>query len=561
MIEKNIYEQSLSFGILLVNYKGRILYTNDYFEKMLNLSAKQIKEKMIQHIIPKSNIIKVIKEGNADITTYGNSQYANLIEFPIKLSKLGIIIKFPNDFLQSFIVKSPAMSNLKKEIESIMNLTGELVTITESDGLILRVSSNCERIMGLKEHEFVGKSAFQLEKKGVINFSSTRKVIDTKQPIRLEQVTQSGRKLLVDGHPIFNEDGTLSKVVNISKDVTEVDDLKNKLEEVKNTLRYYQQELNKVQKKAKDIVVKSKAMEKVYDLVNRVADFDATIFIQGETGVGKEVLARTIHQLSSRKNAPFIKVNCGAIPESLMESEFFGYSKGTFTGGSKEGKKGLVVAANKGMLFLDEIGELPLNLQAKLLQVLQEKEFTPLGNTTPVKVDVRFITATNRDLEEMVREGTFREDLYYRLFVIPITIPPLAERKQDIPFLVEHFVDFYNEKYKTAKSIDKDVVQLFMDHEWKGNVRELQNTIERLILTVPNEQIQIKHLPEKMIRNTEAPTTLNLKDAMNHFEKKIILQTLKESKTMKEVSEKLGVDLSTISRKIKKYEIDFAKMQ
>ncbi|MEH7376472.1 sigma-54 interaction domain-containing protein [Neobacillus drentensis] len=307
-------------------------------------------------------------------------------------------------------------------------------------------------------------------------------------------------------------------------------------------------------------------MEAIYELSCRVANVDATIFLNGETGVGKEVLARTIHNLSNRKDAPFIKVNCGAIPESIMESELFGYGKGTFTGGNKDGKKGLALAAHKGKLFLDEIGELPLNLQAKLLQLLQEKQFTPLGETKPVQVDVRFIAATNRNLEEMVRQGIFREDLYYRLFVIPITIPPLSQRKEDIPFLITHFLEAFGQKYKLYKTLDKEVIQFFIDYEWKGNVRELQNTIERLVLTSSTKHIELKDLPDKLVMSIGKPTgsvakTLNLKHEVEQFEKQMIIQALETSSTMKEASKKLGVDASTITRKVQKYNINIAKLQ
>ncbi|MDQ1005147.1 PAS domain S-box-containing protein [Neobacillus niacini] len=302
-----------------------------------------------------------------------------------------------------------------------MNLSGELVTITDAEGIVLRVNNACEQIMGVKEYDFVGRSAFTLEKNGgVINASSTTHVIAQKRKITMNQITKSGRRLIVVVHPIFNDDGKLNRVINISKDVTEIDNLQKKLEETKSVLDYYRQELSILQTKDQEIVVKSKAMEKVYELACRIADVEATIYINGETGVGKEVMARTIHNLSNRKEAPFVKIHCGAIPESIMESELFGYSKGTFTGASKHGKKGLALAAHKGTLFLDEIGELPLNLQAKLLQLLQEKQFMPLGETKPIQVDVRFIAATNRNLEEMVRQGSFAKTyfinyLFYRL--------------------------------------------------------------------------------------------------------------------------------------------------
>lgn len=556
--------EKVPFGLLLVDFKGEIQYANPVCEGILKL--KKPYEKFIQDVLPGSNIIKVIKEGNVEITDYSTNTSICIMSISLVPGKLGGVLFFDHNTYQNFVDHSPRVVDLKQELEAIMNLSGELVTITDAEGIVLRVNNTCEQILGVKEHEFVGKSAYVLEKNGVINDSSTMHVIKKKRKVTLNQITKSGRRLMVEAHPIFHEDGSLNKVINISKDVTEISNLQKKLEETKTVLDYYQQQLNIFQKKDQGFVFKSKAMEEVYELACKVADVDATIYLHGETGVGKEVLARTIHNLSNRKDAPFIKVNCGAIPESIMESELFGYAKGTFTGGNKEGKQGLALAAHKGTLFLDEVGELPLNLQAKLLQLLQEKQFTPLGETKPVQVDVRFITATNRNLEDMVKQGTFREDLYYRLFVIPIIIPPLAERKEDIPFMISHFLDTFNQKYKLYKTIDKEVVQFFVDYEWQGNVRELQNTIERLVLTSPNQHIELKSLPDKFIKSATKSTdyfhrNLNLKQEMELFEKQLILQALESSSTMKEASKKLGVDPATVTRKVQKYNIRIAKMQ
>jgi PAS domain S-box-containing protein len=550
------------FGLLLVDFKGEIQYANPVCEGILKIKKPYIK--FIQDVLPGSNIIKVIKDGNFEITEYSTNISMCLMNISLIPGKLGGILLLDHQSYQNFIDNSPRVIDLRQELEAIMNLSGELVTITDGKGTVLRVNNTCEQILGVKEFELVGKAASVLEKKGVIDTSSTIHVIRNKRKVTMNQVTKSGRRLMVEGNPIFHADGTLSKVINISKDVTEIANLQKKLEETKTVLDYYQQELNIFQKQDQGFVFKSKAMEEVYELACRVADVDATIFLHGETGVGKEVLARTIHHLSNRKNAPFIKINCSAIPESIMESELFGYAKGTFTGGNKEGKKGLAVAAHKGTLFLDEVGELPLTLQAKLLQLLQEKQFTPLGETKPVQVDVRFITATNRNLEDMVKQGTFREDLYYRLFVIPIIIPPLAERKEDIPFMISHFLDTFNQKYKLYKTIDKEVVQFFMDYEWKGNVRELQNTIERLVLTSPSQHIELKSLPDKFVQST-TKTNENIHGKLKHemelFEKRMILQALESSSTMKEASKKLGVDPATITRKVQKYNIKIAKSQ
>ncbi|WML58906.1 sigma 54-interacting transcriptional regulator [Neobacillus sp. PS2-9] len=563
MDEKDL-ESQLPFGMLLVNFKGEVVYINSCAKEQLRLKEGQWKTQQVQHMLPNSNIIRVIKNGHFDLTTHGGEFPFTLIEFPMKLRELGVILILPKEVQQKIVDFSPKLVDLKQELEAIMNLSGELVTITDANGIVLRVNSTCEKIMGVKESDFVGKSAIHLQQDGVINFSSTNRVIEKVQKVTVQQKTKTGRRLLVHGYPIFNELGKLHKVINISKDITEVSDLKNKLEEANSSLLYYKKEVSKLEGKSKDIIYKSKEMEKVYDLASRIADVDATVFIQGETGVGKEVLARTIHNLSSRQQNPFIKINCGAIPENLIESELFGYAKGTFTGGNKEGKKGLILAANHGTLFLDEIGELPFNLQAKLLQVLQEKQFTPLGDTKPVQVNVRFITATHRNIEEMVQQGDFREDLYYRLFVIPITIPSLSERKQDIPFLMNHFLQQFNEKYHLQKSFDKDIFQLFMDYKWKGNIRELQNTIERLVLTVPMDSIRLDHLPEKIAKqNHLTPISQNgsLKEAVDQYEKQLIINTLEMTSTLKEASEILGIDASTIGRKVKKHNIKIAKLQ
>lgn len=557
--------RKIPFGLLVVNTKGEVVFVNDCCKSFLSVNLEN--RVLIQDILPGSTIIKSIKEGIFEITNDLFNKEMYMMNFPMVEKELGVIVFLPIDMIEDLINKSPKLQDLKQELESVMNLSGEMVTITDAGGTVLRVNNTCERILGVKESDLIGKSTMVLQENGVINSSSTQQVLEKKQKITHYQTTKSGRRLLVEGHPIFDDDGTLYKVINISRDITEISNLQKKLEETKKILDYYQKELSSLQKQEQELVFKSKAMEKVYELVCRVADVDATIFLHGETGVGKEVWARTIHQLSNRKNQPFIKVNCGAIPESIIESELFGYAKGAFTGANKEGKKGLALVANKGTLFLDEVGELPLNIQAKFLHLLQDKQFTPIGGTVPVDVDIRFIAATNRNLEEMVKNGLFREDLYYRLIVIPIHIPPLSERKEDIPFLINYFTRLFNQRYKLFKIFDQEVIQHFIDFEWKGNVRELQNTIERLIVTTPSTNITVKNLPEHFLRpisvsgKKEYLKDLNLKEEVERFEKQILIHALKSSTTMKEASIKLGVDASTITRKVKKYGINVAELQ
>jgi PAS domain S-box-containing protein len=302
---------NLPFGLLVVNKKGEVVFVNECCEEFLGLNKSN--KLLIQDILPESTVIKVIKEGKFEFTNVLFKESMYLMNFPIVAKELGAIVFFPKDIFEDFINKSPKLLDLKQELEAVMNLSGELVTITDAVGIVLRVNNTCEKILGVKESDLIGKSTIILEANGVIDSSSTQQVLEKKYKITHHQTTKSGRRLLVEGHPIFLDNGTLNKVINISKDITEISNLQKKLEETKSILEYYQTELSLLQKQDKELVFKSRSMEKVYDLVCRVADVDATIFLHGETGVGKEVLARTIHQLSYRKNAPFIKVNCGAI--------------------------------------------------------------------------------------------------------------------------------------------------------------------------------------------------------------------------------------------------------
>lgn len=553
---------NIRFGVIQVNVNGELIYVNKVAEELFNMSADCLKQKKILNIIPNSNIIAKIKSKQPKISLNKSVDHLLMIEISYGDIDFGsILIANQKDYfhLEQFYKD---LKKSKHDLESLMELSGELVTITDGEGRVLRVSAQCEKMMGVKENEFVGKTVYELEREGILNFSSTAIVLKTKKMCKVTQVTKPGKRLFVRGYPIFNSRGKLVKVINISKDITEEYKLKQSLQETENLLKIYQRELRKIESRHQDLVMKSEKMKEIFDLIHRIADLDVTVLLLGESGVGKGMIARLIHDISLRKNKPFITINCGAIPETLIESELFGYVKGAFTGGHEKGKQGLFMAANGGTLFLDEIGELPLNLQVKLLQAIQEKRITPIGQTEPIDIDVRIITATNRNLAQMVKEGKFRKDLYYRLNVIPVNIPPLRERKQDIPLLVEYFLDKYNKKYNQMKYIDKEVIQLFMDYKWEGNVRELENTIERLVVTVTDDTITIDHLPHRLhqdlIYSSEGST---LKQLMEAYEKKILIETLKSSKTMNEMSKKLGVDVSTISRKIKKYRINVAEMQ
>ncbi len=341
---------------------------------------------------------------------------------------------------------------------------------------------------------------------------------------------------------------------------------KKKIEEEK---KYLQNQLDMIMSKTgiEGIIGKSKKILEIVDIIKKVAKTPATVLLTGESGVGKEVFAKSLHELSDRSDKPFIKINCAAIPEDLLESELFGYEKGAFTGANSL-KKGKFELANGGTIFLDEIGDMPLLLQSKLLRVIQEKEIERLGGSKPVKVDVRIVAATNKNLEKMVYEGTFREDLYYRLNVIHIDIPPLRERKEDIPVLVYYFLEKFSKMYSKQVSISKELMDIFMEYNWPGNVRQLQNTIERMIILSKSKMLEYKDLPsdiksqlnrkseEKKVIKLSGKRAVHLPETVEQIEREAIIEALKQSDyIVKKAAQLLGMTPRQVYYRIQKYKI------
>lgn len=456
------------------------------------------------------------------------------------------------------------LNQVETDLDAFMSCTDDLVCISDGSGSKVRISSSSEKLYGVKSEDLIGQNVRDLEKKGMYAPSATRLVIEEKKQVSITQKTKTGRTLLVTAIPVFNDQGEIKRVVSISKDITDTNKLKSELQQTKQLLQRYESELatHRIEAmKNSEVIYRSKSMEELLEMLKRVATVDTTVLITGETGVGKEVIAKYIHNISNRNKGPFIKVNCGAIPENLIEAELFGYEKGAFTGARSEGKPGLIEVADGGTLFLDEIGEIPLSLQVKLLRVLQEKEFIKVGGVKNIKVDVRIIAATNKDLKKMVRNGEFREDLYYRLNVVPVTVPPLRERLVDIPILAHHFLVKYNEKYGYTKQLTKEVIDCFMRYSWPGNVRELENVIERLVVTSEGNQITKNDLPNELYKEKEVNSSggvfvsrlMPLREATALIEYQLIEKALEEGGSTYRAAEILEVDQSTIVRKMKKY--------
>lgn len=447
------------------------------------------------------------------------------------------------------------------DLKAIFDSSYDVMYVSDHKGNTLRVSSACTELWGKKEAELIGRNVIDLEKEGIYTPSVTRLVLEQKKKVSAIQTTKEGRRLMVVGTPIKNEQGDIIRVVNASRDITEVSRLQEEMAEMRRLLHGYKQELMELRKEQEDerrIISTSKVMEESLDLAVRMAGVDSTILILGESGVGKEVVAGYIHRMSPRKHKPFIKINCGAIPENLLESELFGYDKGAFTGASKDGKMGLFELANDGTLFLDEVGEMPLPLQVKLLRVLQEREVMRIGGTKPISINVRIIAATNKDLEKEVAEKRFREDLFYRLNVIPLSIPPLRERREDILPLVHHFMEQLNQRYLKNKTIAPSLIEVLQQYRWPGNVRELQNIVERLVVISDEKEIDGKYLPPSFeIKQNESSKVqvldiLPLKECIDLAETQLLKLAKDKYQSTVKIAEVLKVNQSTISRKLNK---------
>ncbi len=441
------------------------------------------------------------------------------------------------------------------ELIPILNSIKDAVFIDSSDGYALWCNNACKELYKINPDEIYGMHISELEKSGVFTPSVAKLVMEKQEEVTIIHENKDGKKLLSTGTPIFDPVGQMSKIITTSRDITELTSLQNQLEFVQNTLKQIE---TAEFSGSETIIASSRAMRNVMQLATRLASVDSTVLITGESGVGKGVIAKLLHENGSRREFPFITVNCGAIPENLIESELFGYEHGAFTGSRAEGKKGLFEAAQKGTIFLDEISELPLNLQVKLLQVIQDREFTRVGGVTRIPVDVRIISATNKNLHLLVKNGKFREDLYYRLNVVPINVPPLRERPEDILPLIQSNLEGYNKKLGENKALDPTALTVLLHYSWPGNIRELQNIVERLILTTKEDLITEENLPFFLRTSAETQPAQSVEDrslraSMEHAEKEILTRALAEYKSTRAMARALQVSQPTIVRKLHKY--------
>ena len=440
------------------------------------------------------------------------------------------------------------IDNLDRILDAVYN---DLL-ICDGEGRIIVVNSTFENVYGRKRDEILGKTVYELEEEGFFKPSITALVLKDKKRISMQQKTLLGRDKLVTATPVFDDAGKINFVVSYSRDITEIQNLERQIKK-------YQEELDRLRGEDPEekIICVSEESKALIARMNTIAAYDANVIITGPSGVGKTMYARQIHKQSARGDGPFIEMNCASIPETLMESELFGYEKGAFTGASEKGKAGFIELADKGTLFLDEISELSLPLQAKLLSVIQDKKVTRVGGVKTKKVDFRLITATHNDLEKAVADGSFREDLFYRLNVLHLDVLPLKQRKEDIIPLCELFLNSFNDRYQKHKEFDAKALQTLLNYSWPGNVRELSNVVERTAMMTEGdriEKIDFQMMGDRnYLEDAEAFEVIDLNEMLENIERDCFTKAWKKYGSSTKVAEVLSISQPTAYRKLKKY--------
>ena len=570
MIPAELYESmlgSMQVGLFMVDTEGYVLYINTFAREALKFTS-DIAERStrIQDMKREvwSDYQRVIKTGEPMLNVPVEYDGVSLVSHRYPVRSAGKIIGVVTVFklLEEYEKMANDLFKTKEaaeKIKAIIESSYDGFFVTDGQANTILVNSAYEKITGLKASELVGRNMEDLVKEGYYDESVSLRVLKEKRAVTIPQTLKSGKSILVTGNPIIDEDGNIKMVVTNVRDMTDLVELQQQLEEVKGMSKAYRDMLKSIQNSStedNDIIMVSEPMLHVQELISRVSRTNATVLIYGETGVGKDRVAEEIHQKSDRSESGIlVKINCGAIPENLLESELFGYEGGAFTGARREGKTGLFEVANNGTLFLDEIETMPLVLQSKLLRVLQNFEITRVGSTKPVKVDARIICASNQDLKDLIERKTFRADLYYRLNVIPIYIPPLRERRDDIPYLIHYFLSRYNRRHGKKKVLSREAMGMLLSYTWPGNVREVANVIERLVVITNRDYIVPNNLPKEIFEKSTSQILedgFTLKSHLENVELAIIKRAIEKYGSARRAAPYLGVDATTLTRKLKK---------
>ncbi|MCF8033484.1 MAG: sigma 54-interacting transcriptional regulator [Desulfarculaceae bacterium] len=560
--------QSVPSGIFAVDQDCRFTIVNQQAEKLMGFHQADALGKPANQFVPDTRLDRVLASGKLEMGKPFSHNGRNFM-----VSRSPILQRDQVIGAVSVFQDASELEAVQKQVEELQRLNDELSSLIENshDGVlitdtyqVITVNPSFGRITGLAPSMLKGRDVSGLDSERHVCLAVVqavfRHVKSHRSSVTMRRKLNSGNEIFVTGNPVLDKYGQVVRVVMNIRDVTELHSLEEHIKRLSEVC-LEDEKAAASPEAAFGIVAESPATKNLLDLAMRVAQVDSTVLLSGESGVGKDVLAKLIHNLSKRSGQPFVSLNCGAIPEHLLESELFGYEKGAFSGADRYGKPGLFEEAVGGTVFLDEVGELPLNLQVKPLKVLQEQRCRRLGSVKTVDLDIRILAATNRNLKQMVADGQFREDLFYRLYVVPIEIPPLRERRQDILPLALRFLKAYNKKYDVSRSLGHELLRVLETAEWPGNVRELQNVIERLVVTADADVLEPRHLPRSMHPGDEerqpplvwVTGDVKLREARDQLEKQLIQKALSQTNNTREAAKLLGVTHSTVVRKAQKY--------
>ncbi|GAB6171123.1 sigma-54-dependent Fis family transcriptional regulator [Paradesulfitobacterium aromaticivorans] len=574
-------------GIIAVDAAGKVIVCNAAARKILEVGPEVVGTP-ISNLLPETKLLEIINSGRGDYgkqfsykdKTYVVNRTPIFAEGELGQEVVGAVTVFQDvTELEEISTELESFKKVNKELEGIFASSYDGIIITDGEGNVLKINQALLRVTDLTREDFLGQKIDSLYEKEIFSYEAVAKRARVgKKLVTGIQRIKTGKEVIVSATPVFDDDGNVIRVVTNVRDMSDLVKLEEELNESRQLSDQLRSQFNKLleeELRSHGLVTQNPEMFRLLDMIRRVAASDVTVLVQGESGVGKEVFAKLIHIWSQRKGA-FIKVNCSALPGHLLESELFGYSKGAFTGANSEGKPGLFELAQDGTLFLDEIEDLPLELQGKFLRVLQDGEFMRLGGTKYINVNVRLIAASNKDLSAMVSERLFRQDLYYRLNVVPLTIPPLRQRIEDIPVLVEFFVEKFNRKYGTVKTVSPELMQRFTEYDWPGNIRELANILERLVLLSPGErltppswfagqaELPMSVAQHELVRSETEPGVgmppstptdelPKLKDALARTELELLSQALRKYKDSRSIGRALGISHTAVLKKLRKY--------
>ncbi|MFW6374475.1 MAG: sigma 54-interacting transcriptional regulator [Thermodesulfobacteriota bacterium] len=558
-------------GVLAVDTDGLVLFSNQAAKEGLNVRSGLDLRAALPGFWPEVERTLRDRQYRFGISVQkgGQAYLAKLSPLLWKTASIGVLCVFENRTeLEEVNRRMLSFQELNRELDTIIDTSFDGLWICDADANVIRINPASERINNIEAPNVIDRNMRDLVGEGFIDQSVTLEVIRTRSVINMLQQTKTGRKLMLTGNPVFDTEGRLIRVVVNERDITEIDRLYRELDEqtaFRDEFRNRMLEMQLEELESKRIIAKSPCMINSLRQALKVSAVDSTVLILGESGVGKGLIARMIRKYSDRRDAPMIEINCGAIPETLLEAELFGYEKGAFTGAGTKGKPGYFELADGGILLLDEIAELPLSSQVKLLRFLEDGQVSRIGGTQKRKVDVRILAATNRNLEEMVEQGKFRLDLYYRLNVIPIRVPPLRERRDCILPLIHHYMEYFGEKLNihTRLRFTPRAHQALQGYDYPGNVRELMNLCERIMVMAEGPRIDLEDLPGDLIPERRTPSVSEnfwreghtLAQALQEVEIRILRQAIEKYRSQAAAAEALGVNQSTVARKLRRYGI------